>query len=85
MKNRLVVHIALNAKNERVGHLVEVAGRMIPFYDSVDFKNDGNKPTSFWMKDYYLAMPTISKWKSFSKEVDKAVRFQRVTLVGGAA
>lgn len=84
MKNRIVVHIALNAKNERVGHLVEVAGRLIPFYGSVDFKNDVNKPTSFWMKDY-LAMPTLHKWKSFSKEADKAVRFQRVMLVGGAA
>ena len=31
MKTRTVVHIALNDKNERVGNLVEVAGRLIPF------------------------------------------------------
>ena len=29
MKTRTVVHIALNAKNERVVNLVEVAGRLI--------------------------------------------------------
>lgn len=84
MKNRMVVHIALNAKNERVGLLVEVVGRFIPFYDSVDFKKDVNKPNSFWMITY-VTIPTLSYWKRFSKEVDQAVRFQRVTLVGGAA
>ena len=84
MKNRMVVHIALNAKNERVGLLVEVVGIFIPFYDSVDFKKDVNKSNSFWMSTY-VTIPTLSYWKRFSKEVDQAVRFQRVTLVGGAA
>ena len=31
LKTRIVVHIALNAKNERVGNLVEVVWRFIPF------------------------------------------------------
>ena len=83
-KNRMVVHIALNAKGERVGLLVEVVGRLIPFYDSVDFKKGVNKPTSYWMSSF-LTLPSLSYWKRFSKEVDQAVRFQRVILIGGAA
>ena len=38
MKTRIVVHIALNAKNESVGNLVEVAGRLIPFGGIIIFR-----------------------------------------------
>lgn len=85
MKNRIVVHIALNAENKRVGALVEVAGRMIHFFGDLDLNNSISKPTSIWMNAHYGTVPTVSYWKSFSKKADRAVRFQRVTLVGGAA
>ena len=34
MKTRIVVHIALNAKGERVGSAIEGAGRLLPFVGS---------------------------------------------------
>ena len=85
MKNRIVVHIALNAENERVGTLVEVAGRLIHFFGDKDLNSAISKPTFRWMNAHYGTVPTVSYWKSFSKKVDQAVRFQRVMLVGGAA
>ena len=84
MKTRIVVHIALNAKNERVGNLVEVAGRLIPF-EGYCFGNSYNR----WSKrvandwiDINCITPTLKKWKKESAEFDRAVRFQRVTLIG---
>ena len=56
MKTRIVVHIALNAKNERVGNLVEVAGRLIPFdgYGIADFSIAWRgRDSSTWISDDY--------------------------------
>ena len=81
MKTRIVVHIALNAKNERVGHLVCAAGMLIPFSLPTAFHKDKNKPISFWMNSF-ADMPSVKHWKQYCKEVERAVRFQRVTLLG---
>ena len=85
MKTRTVVHIALNAKNERVGNLVEVAGRLIPF-DGWCFtllsEMWGCRTASEWICNYYYAECSLKKWKKVAAKFDKAVRFQRVTLIG---
>ena len=81
MKTRMVVHIALNAKNERVGYLMCVAGRFIPFSDSESLEKD-NKTMARYTGNLFSTMPSVKHWKSYSKSVEKAVRFQRVTLIG---
>lgn len=85
MKTRTVVHIALNAKNERVGNLVEVAGRLIQFdgygiaYFSIAWRG---RNSSTWIRDDYSTECSLKKWKKDAAKFDKAVRFQRVTLIG---
>lgn len=81
MKTRIVVHIALNAKNERIGSLVEAAGRLIPF--------DGFRPyiwskrsSSEWIDMHFNALESVPFWKAHCKKSHKVVRFQRVTLIG---
>lgn len=85
MKTRIVVHIALNAKNERVGNLVEVVGRFIPF-DGWCFTHRsemwGCRAASEWINDDYSTEFSLKKWKKDAAKFDKAVRFQRVTLIG---
>ena len=82
MKTRTVVHIALNAKNERVGCLMCVAGRFIPFSDSSELQKEARRPSSFWLYGGFYTVVSVKAWKSYSKSVEKAVRFQRVTLIG---
>ena len=82
MKTRTVVHIALNAKNERVGYLMCVAGRFIPFSDNSELQKEARRPSSFWLYDGFYTVVSVKAWKSYSKSVEKAVRFQRVTLIG---
>ena len=65
MKTRMVVHIALNAKNELVGSLVEAAGRLIPFEGwcfTRFYKEWGDRETSEWINDDYSTEPTLNKW-----------------------
>ena len=81
MKTRIVVHIALNAKGERVGKLLCVAGRFIPFSDDDSLEKD-NKNLARYTGDLFYTMQSVKYWKSYCKCVDKAVRFQRVTLIG---
>ena len=85
MKTRTVVHIALNSKNERVGNLVEVAGRFIPF-EGWCFTQRSEiwacRSASEWINCDYGTVSTLKKWKKESAEFDSAVRFQRVTLIG---
>ena len=81
MKTRMVVHIALNAKNERVGYLMCVPGRFISFFDSDSLEKD-NKTLARYTGDLFSTMPSVKHWKSYSKSVKKAVRFQRITLIG---
>ena len=81
MKTRMVVHIALNAKNERVGYLMCVAGRFIPFCDNSILQEE-KRPASFWIYGRFYVVYSVKHWKSYSKSVEKAVRFQRVTLIG---
>ena len=83
MKTRTVVHIGLNAKNERVGNLVEVAGRLIPFGGgSLGLAYWTKRKASTWIEYDWHAMGSLKKWKDYCKKASKAVRFQRVTLIG---
>ena len=82
MKTIIVVHIALNAKNERVGYLMCVAGKFIHFFDYSKLQKEARKPTSFWLYDGFYTVVSVNAWKSYSKLVEKAVRFQRITLIG---
>ena len=81
MKTRIVVHIALNAKGERVGKLFCCAGRFIPFSDDDSLEKD-SKVLSRYTGDLFYKMPSVNHWKDYCKRVEKAVRFQRVTLLG---
>ena len=81
MKTRMVVHIALNAKNERVGKLFCCAGRFIPFSDDESLEKD-NKTLARYTGNLFYQMPSVKHWKDYCKIVEKAVRFQRVTLLG---
>ena len=81
MKTRIVVHIALNAKNERVSLLVSVAGQLIPIrYCTMNSLTD--RTAMEWLGDNFCAFASIANWKSDVKNWYKAVRFQRVTLIG---
>jgi len=82
MKTRIVAHIALNAKNERVGYLMCVAGKFIPFSDGSKLQKEARRPTSFWLYSGFYMVVSVNAWKDYSKLVEKAVRFQRVTLIG---
>ena len=85
MKTRTVVHIALNAKNERVGNLVEAAGRLIPFEGWCFTRLSemwSSRAASEWIYNDYGTESTLKKWKKDAAKFDKAVRFQRVTLIG---
>ena len=80
MKTRVVVHIALNAKGERVGKLFCCAGRFIPFSDENAPSNDVK-----WILrgiSVFHTSPSLKKWKDYCKRAERAVRFQRVTLLG---
>ena len=81
MKTRTVVHIALNAKNERVGKLFCCSGRFIPFCDNNSLEKD-NKVLARYTGDLFYKMPSVKHWKEYCMLVEKAVRFQRVTLIG---
>ena len=81
MKTRIVVHIALNAKNERVNLLVNVAGQLIPFrYCAIDDLTD--RTAMKWLDANFRTFATIALWKYDVKKRYRAVRFQRVTLIG---
>ena len=85
MKTRIVVHIALNAKNEQVSNLVEVAGRLIPFAfggGSLGLAYWTKCKTSTWIEDDWHTMGSLKKWKNYCKKASWAVRFQRITLIG---
>ena len=82
MKTRIVVHIALNAKGERVGYLMCAAGKFITFSDDSKLQKEARRPTSFWLYDGFYMVASVNAWKGYSKSVEKAVRFLRVTLVG---
>jgi hypothetical protein len=81
MKTRIVVHIALNAKGERVGKLFCCPGRFIPFSGNDSLEKD-NKILARYTGNLFSTMPSVKHWKSYCKSVEKAVRFQRVTLIG---
>ena len=85
MKTRIVVHIALNAKGERVGCLVCVAGRFIPF-NGWSFTERliawEQRAVTEWMDYDYSVEESLEEWKDFLKRYNGAIRFQRVTLLG---
>lgn len=83
MKTRTVVHIALNAKNERVRVLACICGRLASFSGSFfgDLKNTTSRPCAYWFDANLIASKSLSQWKRESK-IRGAVRFQRVTLIG---
>ena len=81
MKTRIVVHIALNAKGERVGSAVEAAGRVIPFGGYANFEDWHNKKTSYWIDSRFGVVDSFEDWKIYAKNKG-GVNFQRVTLLG---
>ena len=82
MKTRVIVHVALNAKNERVEMLVEVAGRLIPFEGMQNLNQFKGYSLQTWVDPTWATSASLKNWKSFCKKVGKAVRFQRVMLEG---
>lgn len=82
MKTRIVVHIALNAKNERVGCLVNVCGILIGFSGDHSFVGFKSQPVNHWLTIGNRSMKSLKKWKEKMKVVENSVRFQRVTLIG---
>lgn len=85
IKQRIVVHIALNAEGERVGVLVVACGRLIPFSaTSIPLvKRLSKRGSEHWLG--FAVESSISRWKRTKYKLDKAVRFQRVMLIGGAS
>ena len=81
MKTRIVVHIALNAKGERVGKLFCCAGRFIPFGDDDSLEKD-NKTLARYTGKLFYTTTSVKHWKDYCKRAERAVRFQRVTLLG---
>lgn len=79
MKTRMVVHVALNAENERVGKLFCLDGRLIPFIDD----NALSKDVKWILRGIseFHTSPSLKKWKDYCKRAERAVRFQRVTLI----
>lgn len=82
MKTRIIVHIALNAKGERCGSMVEVCGRLIPFGGHV-FSTWKYQSATQWIDLKFTTLESIAFWKKYSKR-NGAVRFQRVTVLGEA-
>ena len=80
MKTRIVVHIALNAKGDMVGKLFCLDGRLIPFSDD----NAPHKDVKWLLRGIgtFCTLPSLKKWKDYCKRAERAVRFQRVTLLG---
>ena len=86
MKTRIVVHIALNAKGERVFGAVESCGRILPFEVNtinqiIKTQKVGNL-SPYWMSDRLRSFDSVKYWKNRAKQTYRAVRFQRVTLLG---
>lgn len=86
MKTRIVVHIALNAKGERVLGAVESCGRILPFEVNtinriIETQKAGNR-SSYWMSNRLTSFASVEYWKKRAKQTYRAVRFQRVTLLG---
>ena len=77
-KSRLVVHLGLDRNNEVQCHLVQMCGRLIPFWGSFEFREDHLK-ASYWCTDDWGVDNNLKDWKDWAKEVRRVVRFQRVT------
>ena len=75
---RLVVHLGLDRNNEVKCHLVQMCGRLIPFWRSFKFKEEYLR-TSFWRSTSWGVCNNLKGWKEWAKEVHRVVRFQRVT------
>ncbi len=86
MKTRILVHIALNAKNERVGCLVVACGQLIPltYCDKSDLNRFKSRADSMWLALDWSVESSLEEWKKSQREYELAVRFQRVILEGEA-
>ena len=84
IKHRTLVHIALNAKGERVGSLASACGRLIPFGygDPEDLHRFRDRPTKEWIALDWGVEESLHGWKKRAREYKQAVRFQRAILVG---
>lgn len=80
MQKRLVCHVAFNANNEQVGVLVSVTGRLISM-SRMDVDDFRFTDTNDW-DGGYITTPSVKVWKCRVKKYARAVRFQRVTLLG---
>ena len=86
MKTRIVVHIALNAKGERVLGAVESCGRIFPFEVGtinriIETQKKGIQ-SAYFTSNRLSSFESVKYRKRRSKKTYKAVRFQRVTLIG---
>ena len=80
-KLRLVVHLGLDRNNKVRCHLVQICGRLIPFWGSFELREKYLTP-SYWMGGTPWAVSRDLKgWKEWTKEVYRVVRFQRVTYI----
>lgn len=84
IKHRTLVHIALNAKGERVRVLMCAAGRAISFPGEHDLNYERNAAPKSWFRGY-SAEQSVKSWKCDCMRLFDACRFQRVMLVGGEA
>lgn len=83
IKHRTLVHIALNAKGQRVGHLLCVAGKYIPLSSGTKLSKYRNDPPSYWLGQYYGTAKSVQDWKQNWLCGRGVSCFQRVMLVGG--
>ena len=77
-KLRLVVHLGLDRNNKVRCHLVQMCGRLIPFWGSFKFEERYLK-ASHWCTKSWGVYNNLKEWKKEAKEIHRVVRFQRIT------
>ena len=81
MKTRIVVHIAFNRNDKRLAMLICAGGQLIPLrYGDLD--EFSRRTASEWLNIEFCTFASLAYWKDYVKSRYKAVRFQRVTLIG---
>ena len=85
MKTIIVVHIALNARGERVGCLVVACGRIMPLGhhpSGLGLNRWRERSSEKWIEMDLNTESSVKAWKCRLHVTKNAVRFQRVTLIG---
>lgn len=81
MRRRIVCHVALNAKNQQVGVLINVCGRLVRmslFIPSQFLRLS----TKNWMNEDWFITKSVADWKDRIVKPRGAVRYQRVIIEG---